>query len=115
MSKRICIDKSYVDFPENKHQDTFIELDGWRNLCSLLKKTKYGSRSTDAADEIVVEAFKTMVSAYLYSVLESFGYDIESITVDFVHGYGIDVKFYKDAVQEWKSYPGPWQDWDLEK
>ena len=115
MSEKIYIDKSYVEFPENKHRDTFIELDGWDNLCGLLKKTKFGKLSTDSADELVAEAFRVIITAYMYSVLECLGYDIEGITVDFVHGYGIDVKFYKDMVQEWKSYPGPWQEWGLEK
>ena len=27
MSRKIFIDKSYVDFPENKHRDTFLELE----------------------------------------------------------------------------------------
>lgn len=114
MSRSIWIDKSYVDFPENKHQDTFLELDGWNKLCSLIKKTKYGKESAGIADDIIVQSLKLMVIAYMYSVLESFGYDIEGIAIDFMHNYRLDVKYYIDTVQEWKYYPGPWQDWGLD-
>ena len=114
MSKRIYIDKSYVDFPENKHQDVFLELEGWENVCKLVKRTKYGKITTESADSLLHEAFKMMAIAYMYDVLEKFGYDIDGITLDVLNDYGIAVKFYKDGIQEWKHYPGPWQDWGLD-
>lgn len=98
MSREIVIDKSYVTFPENKHRDTFLELEGWNSLCKLVKKTKFGKKSSNAADEVVADAFKAMIAAYMYDILEKFGYDIEGINVDFMHGYGLDVKFYRDGV-----------------
>ena len=36
LANEIIIDKSYVDFKENKHQDTFITSDGWTKLCRLV-------------------------------------------------------------------------------
>ncbi len=114
MSRKIYIDKSYVDFPENKHNDTFLELEGWENVCKLVKRTKYGKISTEAADSLLHEAFKLMALGYMYDTLEKFGYDIEYITLDLLSRSGIMVRFYKDSIQEWKHYPGPWQDWGLE-
>lgn len=114
MSRKIYIDKSYVDFPENKHQDVFLELEGWDNVCKLLKRTKYGKITTDSADSLLHEAFKMMVLTYMYDVLEKFGYDIDDIALDVLNDFGIAVKFYIDIIQEWKYYPGPWQDWGLE-
>lgn len=114
MSRKIFIDKSYVDFPENKHRDTFLELEGWESVCKLVKRTKYGKITTDAADSLLHEAFKTIALAYLYDVLEKFGYDIENITLDVLNDTGIAVRFYKDTIQEWKYYPGPWQDWGID-
>lgn len=113
MSRKIFIDKSYVDFPENKHRDTFLELEEWENVCKLIKRTKYGKITTDATDSLLHDAFKTIALAYLYDVLEKFGYDIENITLDVLNDTGIAVRFYKDTIQEWKYYPGPWQDWGL--
>lgn len=113
MSRKIFIDKSYVDFPENRHRDTFLELEEWENVCKLVKRTKYGKITTDATDSLLHDAFKTIALAYLYDVLEKFGYDIENITLDVLNDTGIAVRFYKDTIQEWKYYPGPWQDWGL--
>lgn len=114
MSKHIYIDKSYVDFPENKHCDVFLELDGWQNMCKLIKKTKYGKISSNSADEILHETFKLIVVAYMYSVLEKFNYNIEDIQLDIVNGSGLDVRYYEDKIQEWKHYLGPWQEWNSE-
>ena len=36
LANEIIIDKSYVDFKENKHQDTFITSEGWTKLCRLV-------------------------------------------------------------------------------
>ena len=115
MTQEISIDKSYVDFPENKHQDTFIELEGWERLCQLVKKTQFGKKSSNMADEIVIESFKTIILGYLYSIYECLGYNIDGIALDFEHAAGLHTEFYKDTIQEWKHYPGPWQDWGLDK
>lgn len=114
MSKRIYVDKSYVDFPENKHQDVFLELEGWENICKLVKRTKYGTIVSAASDTLLYDAFKQIAIAYMYTILEKYGYDIDNITLDTINGNGIMVKFFKDSIQEWKHYPGPWQDWGLE-
>lgn len=113
MSKDIWIDKSYVDFPENKHKDVFLGLDGWENVCKLVRRTKYGKLSPKLADGILFEAFQLMMTAYMYDILEKFDYDISGINLD-VLNKGIETYFYKDGIQEWKHYPGPWQDWGLE-
>ena len=67
-------------------------------MCKLVKKTKFGKKTSNAADEVIIEAFKAIVTAYIYDVLEKFGYDIEGINVDFLTDSGIDVKFYKDTI-----------------
>ena len=36
LANEIIIDRSYVDFKENKHQDTFITSEGWTKLCRLV-------------------------------------------------------------------------------
>lgn len=113
VSKEICIDKSYVDFDENKHNDTFIELDGWNKLCKLVKKTKFGKNATPSQDEELDEAFKLLAYAYVYSILEKYGYDISCIQLSFKDNSSFRAIFLEDTVDEWKYYPGKWQDWKL--
>ena len=98
MSKQIYVDKSYVDFPENRHCDVFLELEGWQIMCKLIKRTKYGKISVNSVDDILCETFKTILLAYMYSTLEKFGYDIENIQLDIINGNKLNVKFYKDTV-----------------
>lgn len=36
LSREMWIDKSYVEFKENKHEDTFMLEAGWNELCALV-------------------------------------------------------------------------------
>ena len=92
----------------------FLELIGWENLCRLVKKTEFGKKSTILVDDVIADAFKVMIIAYIYSILEKYDYDIDGIQLDVIANSGINTKFYKDIHMEWKRYPGPWQDWGLE-
>lgn len=63
-----------------------------------MKETKFGAKSGSLIDEVVIETFRMMIAAYLFNVLDLFGYDIDSINLDFPHGSKVNVKFYVDDV-----------------
>lgn len=112
MSDVIYIDKSYVDFPENKYNDVFLEFEGWENLCKLIKKTNYGEKSGEKISLILIDSFKLIITTYMYYILSLYDYNIEDITLDLLDSE-IVVKYFKDTTQYWKYNPGPWQDWGL--
>lgn len=112
LGNKICIDKSYVEFPENKHQDTFMYEEGWKELCRLVLHTNFGRKATKKEDQQLFEAYSSMICIYLSNCLKSYGYDDENFSVELAEGSQFHVEVFFDYCQEWKHYPGPWQDWD---
>lgn len=111
ISNDISIDKSYVNVEGNLHQDTFIDEDGWNELCKLLKDTNFGNTATEEQNDEMSDAYMLMVIAYAYSILELYDIDIEDITIGIKPKTKFTIEFYKDYVQSWRLYKGPWQDW----
>lgn len=112
LANEIMIDKSYVDFKENKHQDTFITSDGWTKLCRLVCDLYLNNRKVQNSKEILTQAYAEMSAAYINLCLRTFGYDDDHFAVEMVPGSRFLADISRDTVQEWKYYPGRWQDWE---
>lgn len=111
LANKIYIDKTYVEFKENKHKDTFMYEDGWKQLCRLVLTTHFGNKATKEQDEQLREAYQTMICIYVSNCLKLFGYDDEHFSIEIAAGSKFQVEVYYDTVQEWKYYPGKWQTW----
>ena len=111
LANEIIIDRSYVDFKENKHQDTFITSEGWTKLCRLVYDVQFNNRRVQNSTEILTQAYAEMSAAYVNICMQTFGYDPDHFTVEMVPGTRFLVKISQDTVKEWKHYPGKWQDW----
>ena len=57
LANKIYIDKTYVEFKENKHKDTFMYEDGWKQLCRLVLRTHFGNKATKEQDQQLREAY----------------------------------------------------------
>lgn len=112
LANKIYIDKTYVEFLENKHQDTFMYEAGWKELCKLVLKTNFGNNATRSQDQQLSEAYQQMICIYLSNCLKSYGYDDENFSIEISPGSKFQVEVSYDSCQEWRHYPGPWQDWD---
>lgn len=110
--KEIWIDKSYVEFKENKHEDVFMLENGWNELCQLVIQTKCGKNATKQQNAIMQEAFSLMILCYVYLFLENLGHDTDDIVLELTPNGRYMVEYEVDKVQEWKYYPGKWQTWD---
>lgn len=110
--KEICIDKSYVEFSENKHEDVFMLEDGWNELCKLVLQTKCGKNATKQQNMIMQEAFTLMILCYVYLFLENLGYDNNDIILELAPTGKFMVEYEIDNIKEWKHYPGKWQTWN---
>lgn len=112
LTKEICIDKSYVDFAGTKYEKAFLREDGWNELCDLVFKTKFGTKCSYADNELLVDAYKSMIVCYLYQTLSDLGFDIDNIRLEVADNAKFMVKIDKDTFKEWKHYPGKWQTWE---
>lgn len=115
LSKEIVIDKSYVQFKDNKHEDVFILEEGWNSVCKLAIDTKYGKNATKSENLILMESYMLMILCYLYHCLEILGYSSDGIIIDFTNKSKFMVEIHKDTINEWKYYPGKWQTWEQYK
>lgn len=106
MSKTICVDKSYVDFKENKHTDVFIQEEGWKFLCDLMISTKFMSRLSIDEENTLFEIFELIVICYLYQCIEYFDYDVSNIHLELARNSRIMTEVEYDYSQSWKTYPG---------
>lgn len=109
ITKKIIIDKSYVEFKENKHCDTFITENGWNKLCKLVIDTK--KKCTKSQNEEKNAAYIMLFLSYIYLFFENLGYDTESLYFEPAGDTYFMVSFEKDTINEWKYYPGKWQTW----
>ena len=116
MSKEIIIDKSYVEFKENKHEKVFIPEDGWNKLCELVYDQKFSKKiknknSKNTIDQELQLIYKLLIKNYLYLVLDEFEYDINNIILLIKPNSYFIVKTEIDTIEAWKYYPGKWQTW----
>lgn len=110
LTKEIWIDKSYVIFSENKYSNTFIPLKSWNKLVNLLKKTNYGKNATKSDKYKLQHIYSCLILTYVYNCLFLMGYNIYDIYLG-IATQPFVIEFYYDGIQEWKQYPGKWQNW----
>ena len=113
--KEIWIDKSYVEFKENKHEDTFMLEEGWNELCNLVIQTNCGEKATKQQNAMMQEAFCLMIVCYVYLFLENLGYDADDIYLEINPESRFMVQYEEDKIKEWKYYPGKWQTWNWDE
>lgn len=113
MSKNISIDKSYVDFPRNKHQDTFMNLEGWNDLCDTIIASGFTKYIRKMERNQLLAIYNEMISTYMYKILEIYEYDTEYIDLCIKEGTFYQVSYEIDTIHEWKYYKGSWKDWNI--
>lgn len=89
--------------------------DGWNKLCQLVIDTKFGKNINTEQNNIMQEAYMMMILCYTYLFLENFGYSSDGIFLEIVYKSRFMIGYQKDTINEWKYYPGKWQDWDKYK
>lgn len=109
ITEEIVIDKSYVEFSENKHEDVFMTEFGWNELCKLTIDTK--KNATKKQNITKLEAYMLMILSYIYLFFENLGYNTDEIYFEIAKDSRFMTTFCKDTIQEWKYYPGKWQTW----
>lgn len=111
-SREIKIDKTYVAFDDSKYEKHFLTEHGWKKLCKLLKKTKFGHKATTEENEIIQTAYYLMIISYIYMCLKDIGYDSDGIYLEIPEKSIYMVEVYKDTYNEYSRYPGKWQTWN---
>lgn len=112
LCKEIWIDKTYVDFEENKHEKIFMLEKGWNKLCKLVTATYDQKSLTRAQNDELLEAYKLMIICYLNMCLTDLGYDISGICIQMQEGCRFMSEVQLDTMQAWQNYPGRWQTWE---
>ena len=113
LSREIAIDKSYVDFPENKSQKTFIHQEAWDSVCALALvehyvKTPKLSKSQKA---LLQDSYQLMAICYVEQCLDDLGYDTAAMCLTLSEGSKYKYEIRIDTAHAWKDYIGPWQTW----
>ena len=113
LSEEIVIDKSYVDFPENKHQKTFISLEAWDSLCALALVEHYieNGKVSKSQKQLMRDSYQLMAVCYIEQCLEDLGYDVSGICLMLKDGSKYRYEIRVDTTHAWKDYKGPWQTW----
>ena len=116
MSKKIFIDKSYVEYNGNTRKDVFMLETGWNALKDLLIDSKYGQHlnSMPHAPEVVIDAFATMGRCYMYECIAKITDKTQSINISLSPKCTFDVVLCKDMTNDQKHYIGRWQDWEFD-
>lgn len=116
MSKKIFIDKSYVEYCGNTRKDVFMLESGWNALKDLLIDSKYGQylHEMPHAPEVVIDAFATMGRCYMYECLAKVTDKTQSINLSLDSKCTFDVILCKDMTHDQKHYIGQWQDWEFD-
>lgn len=65
LAGEIVIDGSYVNFPENKHIDTFLMRGGWRKFCELILESDFGRNTTSDDRKKIIEIYNVMLISYM--------------------------------------------------
>lgn len=111
LTNEIKIDKTYVDFKGTKFSKTFISEAGWDRLCDTLRETGFGRRISVKKNNDLYEAYGLIILCYLYQCFSDLGYNVDGMQL-FMRKYGkFTVEYSVDTSDEWRRYPGRWQDW----
>lgn len=111
LQKSIVIDKSFVDFDGTKYEKTFMTEDGWNNLLDLVKSTNYGKIRNESVESTLNDAYKGIILCFIEQVFSDLGYDVNAMRFSTKSDFSVNVKYVKDTIKAWKSYPGKWQNW----
>lgn len=114
LKESIWIDRTYAEFKGTNYSDVFLTEDGWKSLCKMLFISKFGKNLHPKNQEQVVESYIIMIICYIYSMLEKYGWGPEHIMLKLAENQDIEADIYIDLIPKavWKSYRGPWQDWE---
>lgn len=114
LSGTMTVDKTYVECLENLRNTVFMVEDGWNSLHDMLIDTEYGKYLHPNNHAILVDAFTTIARCYMYECISAYTDKCQhiSITIDTMQDF--DVIICKDTSDEWKKYPGKWQDWEFD-
>ena len=114
MSREIAIDKTYVECNENKRASTFMIESGWNALRDTLIDSEYCRYLHPSGHSTIVDAFVTMARCYMYECVALKTENISSISIQ-ARLEPFDVIVCKDTSNDWKKYPGKWQNWKFDE
>ena len=100
LSKSIWIDRTYVQFRGNRFKDAFIKEDGWYQLNKRLTMECLGKG--DGTEDETAEALLTLAMCYLYDMLSKYGYDTETISLEFGKNMKFESMIYIDNRTSWR-------------
>jgi len=109
ISEEIWIDKTYVDFKENKYEFVFLREDGWNELKRFIWKI-YDNYSIET-HMIIRKTLESIIISYMEHMAVQLGYDPELLYFSVDPDSDINIRLIKDTAKEWLTYPGRWQDW----
>lgn len=115
LSDNIVVDKTYVDCCENLRKSVFMIEDGWNSLHDMLIDTEYGKYLHPNSHLLLVDAFSTIARCYMYECISAYTDKCSHISITIDNKQDFDVIICKDKSNEWKKYPGKWQDWEFDK
>ena len=114
MSRKIFIDKSYVECKDNKRKSVFMVESGWNSLRDVILDTKFCKYIYGNTNEVLIDAFATMGRCYVYECLSSKTEKFTSINVTVKEDCEFEVIVCKDVSNDYKRYLGRWQDWEFD-
>lgn len=111
MSREIHIDRSYVECLENKRRNVFILEAGWNSLQDVMLDTQFCQHLHAQGQEVVADAFITMIRCYIYDCLAAKTDKFTDISICIDEDSTFNVVVCKDVAHDYKTYVGPWQSW----
>ena len=113
LSKKISVDRSYVECKDNKRKSTFMIEDGWNSLRDMLIDTEYGRYLHPKNHEALIEALSMIARCYLYECIYLKTEYADHIAIS-MKNEPFDVIICKDTSNDWKNYKGEWQSWKFD-
>lgn len=115
MSKRIYIDKSYVEFKGNKRKSTFMLEEGWDALKHDVVVTNFCKRPMPSTENAaLVDAFSTIARCYIYECLALKTEHFAHINCTINENQQFNIIICQDVGRDFENYIGPWQDWEFD-
>lgn len=111
LSKKIIIDKSYVDYKGTKYTKTFITESGWNVLKNLVLKTKLTKNCSKYQHHVIQTSYELLIISYIYQCLQDLSYNILQISLSIENNASMMSEVQFDTIKSWKNYPGKWQLW----
>lgn len=97
------LDRTYVKTEDTPYKDAFITEEGWNELSDIVRQLEEGVvRTTKTIAYNLDLAYRILIVEYLTTILESFGYDPETFTLDVNQIKPVKVEIRPDVCEEWK-------------